>query len=101
MEVIVLNVFIQGIRIFFIYGWGISILLLSGLGLGAGSALFLFRHTKYDDRIVYVLLLGFVWIGLAAPALALVHILNRVTVSLITLAGMAAFVGLIRQGAFS
>jgi hypothetical protein len=95
------NILFQGILIFGTYWLELLVLLLSGLGIGAILALFLFRNNKNDDRIIYVLLLGFVFLGVAAPALRLVEALNMFVVVFITILNVVALIALVKYGYFS
>jgi hypothetical protein len=93
--------FLDGIIIFFSYGLEILAFVVPGLGFGSAAALVLFNKRKYDERVVYILLLGFVFVGLAAPFLKLTGLFNIYTVAIVDVLAAAAFILLIRRGAFS
>lgn len=95
-----IDAFFHGIVVLAAHASELLLLLLSGLGFGAISALLLFRHKDYDDRIVYVLPLGFGFVGLAAPALSLFGALKAPVVGVFLLLGIAALALLVKRGAF-
>lgn len=96
-----LDIFTTGIRALQSYWLEVLGLLWSGLSFGAISALILFRRKNFDMRIVYVLLLGFVFLGVLSPILSLAHVLNTILIVLFLIIGGFAMVRLIRLGAFA
>jgi hypothetical protein len=96
-----INAFLNGLAILGSYWLELLVLCASGLGFGAVSALLLFRGRRFDERVACVLPLGFVFVGVVAPALSLLRALSIVVVGLTVGAGIAALVVLIRRGAFS
>lgn len=93
--------FFEGVVVTINYGLALLALTLSGLGLGAMAALFLFRKQDSQPQVVYVLLLGFGFIGPLAALLSLVRALNVYTVGFFLLADLAALALLWRRGMFS
>lgn len=95
-----LGLVFEGVSMAFRYWKEVLSLLLSGLGLGSACAAILYRREKADDRIMFVLLSGFLIIGLLTPFAALLGILNPAFVILFIGLGVGSIIYLIRKGTF-
>ena len=91
------TIILQGLLSLSLYWKEIVSLVLSGLGIGSVLVLALYKNKKLDDRSIYVLLSGWLFLGLVVPIFSLCGWMKTVVLGFFFVIEMVALYTLVKK----